>query len=295
MTDSVHCQDKEVVHRVHCINGLPLPLCVTQHQLDFMKEMELFSDDIWVVTYPRSGTTWTQQIVRSILDKGDEDQRIDQAVPYLEATNSKVIPYDVDFSTIERPRAIKSHMPYNSMPCGTPKDTPGKYIYVARNPKDTAVSFFYHYFSFKAAENIDWPTFASWFLSGQLYNGSHLDHVLGWWEHRDDDNVLFLKYEDMKKDIRSAIVGIASFIGKDLSEEEVDTVIKKSSFSSMKNNPTTNYEWMTTERKHPEGTPFIRKGVVGGWKNMFTPELSGQFDAFFSHKLKAAGLEFNFN
>ena len=63
----------------------------------------------------------------------------------------------------------------------------------------------------------------------------------------------------------------------------------------MKNNLIPNYEWMTTERKHPEGTPFIRKSVVGGWKNMFTPELSGQFDAFFSHKLKAAGLEFNFN
>ena len=190
---------------VHCINGLPLPLLATQHQLDFMKEMELFSDDIWVVTYRRSGTTWTQQIVRSILDKGDEDQSIDQAVPYLEATNRKVIPYDINFSTIEQPRAIKSHMPHNSMPCGIPKDTPGKYIYVAHNPNDIAVSFFYHYFSFKAAENIDWPTFASWCLSGQLYNGCNLDHVLGWWEHRDYENVLFLKYEDMKKDIRSAI------------------------------------------------------------------------------------------
>jgi len=28
---------------------------------------------------------------------------------------------------------------------------------------------------------------------------------------------------------------------------------------------------------------------------MFTPELSGQFDAVFTHKLKAAGLEFNFD
>ena len=289
MTDSVN---ESIVHHVHHINGLPLPHFTTQHQLDFMKEMELFPDDIWVVTYPRSGTTWTQQIVRSILDKGDEDLRINQAVPYLEAANSKIFPNDKEFSTIIRPRAIKSHMPYSSMPCGPPKDTPGKYIYVARNPKDTVVSFFYHYFSFKAAENIDWPTFASWFLSGQVCHGNYLYHVLGWWEHRDNDNVLFLKYEDMKKDIRSAVVRIASFIGKDLTEEEVDTVIKKSTFSSMKNNPTTNYEWIPKEWKHPEATPFIRKGVVGGWKDMFTPELSGQFDAFFVHKLKAAGLEF---
>ena len=25
------------------------------------------------------------------------------------------------------------------------------------------------------------------------------DHVLDWWKHEDDPNVLFLKYEDLKK------------------------------------------------------------------------------------------------
>jgi len=54
MTDLVH---SEVVHHGRPINGLPLPLYITQHQLDFMKEMKLFPDDIWVVTYPRSATT----------------------------------------------------------------------------------------------------------------------------------------------------------------------------------------------------------------------------------------------
>ena len=103
--------------------------------------------------------------------------------------------------------------------------------------------------------------------------------------------MLFLKYEDMNKDIRSAVVRIAPFIGKDLTEEEVDTVIKKSTFSSMKSNPATNYERIPKEMKHPEATPFIRKGVVGGWKDMFTPEMSDQFDLSFTDKLKAAGLD----
>jgi len=46
----------------------------------------------------------------------------------------------------------------------------------------------------------------------------------------------------------------------------------------MNNNPTTNcnYEWIPKERKHPKATPFLRKDVVGGWKDRFTPELSGQ-------------------
>ncbi len=29
--------------------------------------------------------------------------------------------------------------------------------------------------------------------------GSYFDHVLQWWNHRHDENVYFLKYEDVKK------------------------------------------------------------------------------------------------
>ena len=32
-----------------------------------------------------------------------------------------------------------------------------------------------------------------------VYYNLWSDHVLGWWKHRNDPNVLFLKYEDLKK------------------------------------------------------------------------------------------------
>lgn len=285
--------DATTKHNVHHLNGLPVPLFITQHQLDLLKDVELFSDDIWIVTLARSGTTWTQQIIKNILSKGDDDVRIDLAVPWLEAAN-KLSPYDVDLSDIKRPRAFKSHMPYHLMPCGLPNSTPCKYIYVVRNPKDVAVSYYYHYFTLKHADNFSWDTFISWFLSGEVYFGDYFDHVLGWWEHREDSNVLFLKYEDMKKDIRSSVIRIASFIDRNLSEEAIQSVIEKSSFSSMKKDPTANYEWIPKHTRHPEGTPFIRKGIVGGWKDHFTSEQSAKFDALYSQKFKAAGLELDF-
>jgi len=48
------------------------------------------------------------------------------------------------------PRIFKSHNPYHMMAGGVPHTSPAKYIYIARNPKDTAVSFYYHMCGFIA-------------------------------------------------------------------------------------------------------------------------------------------------
>ena len=37
------------------------------------------------------------------------------------------------------------------------------------------------------------------------------DHVLGWWKHKDDPNVFFLKYEDLKKVCYSCNVMLGLF------------------------------------------------------------------------------------
>ena len=118
--------------------------------------------------------------------------------------------------------------------------------------------------------------------------------MLSWWEHRNDKNVLFLKYEDMKRDIRSCIIRISSFLNHELLDEEIESVIEKSSFSSMKKNPTTNYEWMFKERINPEGTPFVRNGVVGGWKEHFSAKQSAELDTVYYQKFKQVGLELDF-
>ena len=53
----------------------------------------------------------------------------------------------------------------------------------------------------------------------------------------------------------------------------------------MKNNPTVNHEWIPKERRHPDGIPFIRKGVVGGWKEYFSAKQSALFDALYEKSL----------
>ena len=71
-------------------------------------------------------------------------------MPWLEDANN-VKTYNVDMSVVKQPRAFKSHMPYNFMPCGLPN---GKYMYVVRNPKVVVISYFNFHISLKFAVSI---------------------------------------------------------------------------------------------------------------------------------------------
>ena len=262
-----------------------------------MKDIKLRPDDIWIVTYPKCGTTWAQQIVRLIINRGKEDGlKLDEAVPWVEFFTS--IPalgfkYHVDIDKMASPRAFKSHFPYDLMPCGSPSDTPGKYIYVVRNPRDVAVSYFHHDRAIPFYPLYEWSDYFEMFMRGDLDFGDYFDHVLSWWAHKDDDNVLFLKYEDMKKNLPSAVATIAKFIGQDTSKELVEEIAHKTTFENMKKDSSANYEWVKKKRR-PNAADFMRKGEVGDWKNYFTPEQIARLNAKCDEKLKGTGIDLEF-
>ena len=172
--------------KMHVLDGLVVPNFILQENLDKLKQLNLRDDDVWVVSYPKAGTTWTQYIVHLIHNGGKDDgKKISDTVPWIEAgTRSTVVTAD----DLTPPRAFKSefksHMPYGRMPCGLPSSTPSKYIYVARNPKDLATSFYHHYFAYHVP-GIEWKEFFEYFLVGKVESGDYFDHVLSWWAHKD--------------------------------------------------------------------------------------------------------------
>ena len=105
-------------------------------------------------------------------------------------------------------------------------------------------------------------------------------------------NILFIKYEDMKEDVRKAIKTVARFIGHDeLDCAVMETIIEQSSFKSMKGN--TDKAFMKEFRK--EGSEhFFRKGVVGDWRNHFSEDQSARFDAVYEKRMAGTGLSFEF-
>ncbi len=158
------------------------------------------------------------------------------------------------------------------MPCGLPHTTHCKYIYVARNPKDVAVSYYHHYRSFYF-KDLEWDVFFRLYISGNVPFGTYFDYILSWWSQRNESKILFIKFEDMRKDLVGTIVQID---GSCCSKGTIEDIARKCSFSSMREDVTVSYDWVSYKNKESE--PFIRKGEVGDWKNYFSQQQSDKVD-----------------
>ncbi|XP_016394100.1 sulfotransferase family cytosolic 2B member 1-like [Sinocyclocheilus rhinocerous] len=97
-------------------HGLLLPkINHTEESLNYLQNFQVKDDDVFAVTYPKSGTTWMQEILPPLLNGGDltsvETIPNWDRVPWLEETRASVV-----LDKLPSPRAIVSHMPYNLMP-----------------------------------------------------------------------------------------------------------------------------------------------------------------------------------
>jgi len=270
---------------------ISFPFMVSQADMDLIeKEFVVQDGDVFVVTFPRSGTTWTEQMVHLLVHNGEQgEQRLTDAVPWLETLPHRSRDMSEFLKTMRGRRLFTSHLPYPLMPHA--QNTTAKYVYVARNPKDVATSFYFHDQS-KGGYEGTWEEHLQLFLDGGLTFGSYFDHILPWWEaSQKDRNILFLKYEDMKNDHAGNIAKIASFLDLQADSQLIDRVVALSSFKSMSSGESTNFNWIPQR----EGVPtHFRKGDIGDWRNQFSEEQSQQLDALYLEKMKGTSLQFDF-
>nr|XP_060609207.1 amine sulfotransferase-like [Anolis sagrei ordinatus] len=264
---------------------------VTPEYIDSLEDFEIRDSDIFQVAFPRSGTIWTQNILSLIFHEGHrngtEDMDLADRVPWLEYNVRKM-----DYVNRPSPRLFTIHLPYYLAPKGI-KNGRGKIIYVARNPKDVLVSY-YHFsrVSVLLEEVEDFDIIMDRFLAGKVIGDLWLDHVEGWSAQRDHLNILFLMYEEMKKDLRGCVMKICNFLGKRLTKEEIDDIVDKASFDKMSMDPRSNYTDMNDNFLDLSKGRFMRKGTIGDWKNTMTVAQNERFDTVFKERMEKLPFKF---
>lgn len=185
--------------------------------------------DVFVATFPKSGTTWTQQIVHGLRTRGSMDfEEISLAVPFIEA--AFLLHPDLDAPQAAAPRAYKTHLGWNDVPKGA------RYIYVIREPGDAAVSF-YHFLDGVTFQkgSIALDAFVQeLFIPDAMRVESYWAHLLSWWPQHQADNVLCLCFEDMKRDLAGAVRRVARFMEIEADQALLDLVTRQASFDFMR-------------------------------------------------------------
>ncbi|XP_076783106.1 sulfotransferase 2A1-like isoform X2 [Arvicanthis niloticus] len=240
--------------------GIPFPVMWFQKEIveDIRNMFVVKEEDLIILTYPKSGTHWLIDIVCLIQTKGDP--KWIQSVPIWD--RSPWIEYSNGYPVLihkEGPRLITSHLPIHLFSKSF-FSSKAKAIYLIRNPRDVIVSGYYFLGKSNIGKNPEsLGTYIEWFLEGNVLYGSWFEHVRGWLSMRKCDNFLVLYYEDMKKDTKGTIKKICDFLGKKLGPDELDLVLKYSSFQVMKENNMSNFSLIKLDL-HPNGLNIMRKG-----------------------------------
>lgn len=152
-------------------------------------------------------------------------------------------------------------------------------MYVSRNPKDAAISFYHHYRHLEQYSGTK-EDFLNAFISDRILFAPMNAQALEFWQlsKSNSDNVLFVFYEDMKRNLHVEVKRVMKFLGKTFSQPDIDKLCEYLSFDSMKSNPSCNFEVLN--KTNDEKFQFIRKGEAGAYKKELSNEQNEKFDAY---------------
>ncbi|KAG5886445.1 hypothetical protein JTB14_024659 [Gonioctena quinquepunctata] len=274
-------------------------------------------DDVWLMGYHRSGTTLHAELIWLISNNLDYkkaaeelidfrfrhiDGRINDALlNFHEKIDKKVFSaelqeladkYRKDAHNIKERRFLKSHLPISLNPPHI-FDVGAKVIYIARHPKDVITSM-YHIscFFFEDITKYPFEAFFRAFKSNMILYLPYFEHVKEAWAKRNENNFLFLFYEDTLRDKPKAIQQIAEFLDVNLTQEDIDSLVDHLKIENFKGNKSVNLEHFVEMGIATKKETFIRDGKLGGWKDYFIGDLAKEADEWIEKNLEGSDLQF---
>ena len=268
----------------------------------FWDNFPVRSDDIVISTYPKCGTTWTQRIVGMMVFGSAAPFPVHGSSPW---PDFRIPPPGAMLGLAESQthrRFLKSHLPFDALP----QYEGVKYIHVARDGRDSAMSFFHHKSNYTAdtiARLTELSNADPKFGDGDSYDFTPQDpaeHFAAWvdgpeddqgdpgvgyfeiensfWAARHDPNVLLVHYNDLKADREGEMRRIAGFLGIELPVDLWPEIVEAAGFTAMKS---------AAEQLMPQaggvwkggGNTFINKGTNRRWEEVCRPDDLARYEA----------------
>ncbi|KAI3515143.1 hypothetical protein L1887_13895 [Cichorium endivia] len=266
--------------------------------------------DIFLAAFMKCGTTWLKALMFATANRNRfkfSDHPLNRtgpqsAFPFLDT--HIYLDYPVTkFDHLPSPRLFATHFAHSLLPTSmTSPSSTAKFVYVCRDPKDAFISKWHFMSKLRSKEltPISFNEAYDLFCNGISEYGPFWDHVLGYWKasRESPEKILFLKYEDMKREPSMELKKLAAFMGMPFTaaEEEggvVEEIVKLCSFENLSNlqvNKDGGGAQKFTAQVVVENHDFFRKGNVGDWENYLTEEMRNRIDSITETKLKGSGL-----
>jgi hypothetical protein len=223
------------------------------------RNFAVYPDDTFIVSYPRSGNTWTRFLIANLVhpDKSVSFANIEKLIPDSSSQSNLAL------KRTPRPRIIKTHEYFDHR---YPKT-----IYIVRDPRDVALSYYDFQRKYRQIEdNHPLDRYVDDFISGSLGSadwGTWSENVASWFYARGQrSNFLLLRYEDMIQDTRAQLMRIALFLGMTADEDRMERAIELSSADRMRELEKSEAEHWIGTRGRRQDIPFVRLAKAGGWR-----------------------------
>jgi hypothetical protein len=242
-----------------------------------------YPDDTFIVSYPKSGNTWTRFLIANLLQPDSHLTLLDmeRLVPAVDGQTRRF------FKAMPRPRVIRDHGPFNPQYKNV--------IYIVRDPRDVVISAYN--FVLKGAiidESYPITTFVNEFVRGaRSAVGSWGGNVASWLATRGNTpRFLLLRYEDMLSETARELGKVASFLGMQVTADRLAEAVNRSSADNMRKLEKMHGDkWAQNKHMKRRDIPFVRSAKAGGWRSILPETAVAEIESAWGPLMAKLGYE----